>query len=351
MGSINLSEFVVHPFTDKAKFDFDKFDKTVKIATIGLNDILDEGLPLHPLKEQRESVRNWRQIGLGIMGLHDMLIKLGISYGSKESIKLSEKVSRFMLNTALQQSALLAKEYGAYPKYKEDKVLKSEFLKYNATKETIELIKKYGLRNSQLLTIAPTGSISTMLGVTGGIEPIYQISYTRKTETLNNGEDTYYKVFTPIAKQYMEYHNIKNEEDLPKDLFVTAMTLNYKDRIEMQSIWQKAIDASISSTVNVPNNFTVEEVENLYILAWEKGLKGVTIFRDGCRRAGILGNHNTKKDDVSGYSAKELKEILDKKVLAEIMSDPNRCPMCGGQMVNSGGCSECLDCGYSPCAI
>lgn len=349
LGSSNLSEFVLYPFTKNAEFDFDKFREASMIATQALNEVLDEGLPLHPLQEQRDSVNDWRQIGLGLMGLHDMLIKLGIKYGSEESIKLCDKIGYTMFNASAQKSALLAKEFGTYPKYKKDLVMSTEFFKSNANEETINLVNKYGLRNSQLLTIAPTGSLSTMLGISGGIEPIYQVAYTRKTQTLNDGEDTYYTVFTPIAREYMEFNNIKNESDLPKDLFVTAMSLDYEERLKMQSIWQEHIDASISSTVNVPNEFTIEDTFDLYIKSWEYGLKGVTIFRDGCRRLGVLGNHGAT--DTSNLSAKQLQELLDKQIMKELANDPNKCPKCGGKLIMSGGCSECEDCAYSPCAI
>jgi ribonucleoside-diphosphate reductase alpha chain len=134
-----------------------------------------------------------------------------------------------------------------------------------------------------------------MLGVSGGIEPIYANYYERKTESLH-GRDEFYKVYTPIVKEYMEEHGITDDKDLP-DFFVTAQTLDYKERIDMQSVWQSHIDASISSTVNVPNEFTVEDTENLYMYAWEKGLKGVTIFRDGCKRLGILTTDNSKKEE------------------------------------------------------
>ena len=134
-----------------------------------------------------------------------------------------------------------------------------------------------------------------MLGVSGGIEPIFANYYTRKTESLK-GHDEYYKVYTPIVKKYMDEHGLKDDSELP-DYFVTAQTLDYKNRIYMQSIWQSHIDASISSTVNVPNDFTVEQVENLYMTAWDAGLKGVTIFRDGCKRAGILTTTIKEKKD------------------------------------------------------
>lgn len=305
LGSINLSEFV----TGKKTFDYIDFAKTVKIAVKALNDVLDEGLPLHPLQEQRDSVRDWRQIGLGIFALADMLIKLGIKYGSKESIELCDNIACVMINSAMQQSFHMAEKSGVYPNFDGDAVYNSKFFIENADEETKSLIYKYcGLRNSQLLTIAPTGTLSTMLGVSGGIEPIFANYYTRKTESLH-GHDEYYKVYTPIVERYMKKHNISDDSMLP-DYFITAQDLNYKDRIDMQAVWQKRIDASISSTVNVPNSFTVEDTESLYMYAWEKGLKGVTIFRDGCKRVGVLTTSETKNDESNNNDKNNENDIL-----------------------------------------
>lgn len=283
LGSINLSKFV-----NNCEFDFDNFKYVVREAVIALNEVLDEGIELHPLEEQRKSVADWRQIGLGIFGLADMLIKMKIRYGSKESIELCDYIGKCLASEAITQSRVLAIRDGAYPKYKAKSIAKSKFL----TSNTDLFDKKDGLRNSQLLTIAPTGTISTMLGVSGGIEPIFANFYERKTESLH-GYDKYYKVYTPIVKEYMESHDITNDSDLP-DFFVTANDINYRERIDMQSVWQKHVDASISSTVNVSKDFTVDEVMDLYQYAWEQGLKGVTIFRDGCKRVGVL---TTNKDD------------------------------------------------------
>lgn len=302
LGSINLSEFVK---ADKT-FNFDSFRECVDKAVIALNEVLDEGLPLHPLKEQRESVHDWRQIGLGIFGLADMLIKMNVKYGSTEAIDLCDMIGHAMADQALKTSALMSKEHGPYPKYNPDAVEQSAFYSLNALGETKDLIKAFGLRNSQLLTIAPTGSLSTMIGVSGGIEPIFANYYVRKTESLK-GHDEYYKVYTPIVKEYMEIHNIKDDKDLP-EFFVTAKTLDYKARIGMQGIWQNHIDASISSTVNLPNTATVEDVEKLYMYAWEFGLKGVTIFRDGCKRAGILTTTVEEKVEEKKSSSKHTLE-------------------------------------------
>ena len=285
-GSCLLGSLILPTFVEGKEFNFNRLASAVQKSVKALNDVLDEGLPLHPLEEQRESVRDWRQIGLGILGVGDLLIKLGLKYGSPESLEFCDNIAKVIVDNALKASALLAKDFGAYPKYKADKVLKSEFLLENASIETLELIEKYGLRNSQLLTIAPTGSIGTMLETSTGIEPNFAFSYVRKTESLH-GEDVFYKVFIPIAKKYMEENNITDEEDLP-EYFVTAQNLNPYDRIKMQGIWQKRIDASISSTINLVNKVSVEEVEKLYLEAWKNGLKGMTIYRAGCDREGIL---------------------------------------------------------------
>jgi len=307
LGSINLSEFVKNPFTSHAEFDLDDFEKTVRITVKALNDVLDEGLPLHPLEEQRESVKNWRQIGLGVMGIADTLIKLGITYGSNKALKFCDEIGFDAANAAMLESARLATDHGAYPKCKKELVVGSTYFQYNALSNILELVNKCGLRNSQLLTIAPTGTISSMLGISGGIEPIYANYYERKTESLH-GKDVYYKVYTPIVKRYMDDHGLEDDKDLP-EYFVTAQTLNYRNRIDMQSVWQKHIDASISSTVNVPHDFTKEQVEDLYMYAWEKGLKGVTIYRDGCKRSGILSTESKnkeKEDETKTYTTNSL---------------------------------------------
>ncbi|MFR0018414.1 MAG: adenosylcobalamin-dependent ribonucleoside-diphosphate reductase [Paraclostridium sp.] len=342
LGSINLAEFVIQPFGTSATFDSNKFKACVRESVIALNQVLDEGLDLHPLQEQKISVDKYRQIGLGVMGIGDMLIKMNMRYGSDKSIELCKFIARTMLNEAVKQSSLLAREYGPFKEYKKEAILKSKFFNDNIDDDIKELVKLYGLRNSQLLTIPPTGSISTMLGISGGIEPIFNVSYIRKTESLHD-EDVYYKVYTPIVKEYMDLKNITDEKDLP-DIFVTAMNLDYEDRIKMQQVWQQYIDASISSTINLPYETTVEDVYEIYIKAWKHNLKGVTIFRDGCKRSGVLINEKPKDE-------KEENDLKEEICVTE--DDKNEkfiCPECGNeQMANTGGCSICLKCGYSGC--
>lgn len=306
LGSLNLAEFA-----GKDGFELEDFKRAVRVAVIALNDVLDEGLELHPLQEQRDSVRNWRQIGLGIFGLADMLIKLGITYGSSEALDICDLIGETMAHEAIKTSVVLAKHFGEYPMFNKEAVVSSMYFRRHDYDGLQEAVEKFGMRNSQLLTIAPTGSLSTMLGVSGGIEPIYDTHYVRKTESLH-GEDVYYTVYTPIVERYMKEHDITDVKDLP-EFFVTAKTLNGHNRIDMQSVWQSHIDASISSTVNLPEEATVEDVEELYIDAWYKGLKGLTIFRDNCARLGILSSAD-KKEETTEIREKEPEHVMDKLV-------------------------------------
>ena len=334
LGSINLANLVRNPYTENAYFDYDYFEKLVEEGVTYLNEILDEGVELHPLKEQREQVKKWRPIGLGVMGLGTMFIKLGIKYGSPKSIELSERLGSIMINEALKTSAKLAKEQGTYPAFNKEAVMKSPFFQENADEETKEIVSEFGLRNSELLSIAPTGSISNLCQVTGGIEPLYQVSYTRKTESLH-GEDREYKVFSPVVKEIMEEKGIEKVEDLP-DYIVSTHDIHYKDRIGVQAAWQKYIDSSISSTVNLPNETTIKDVKKLYVDAWEKGLKGITVFRNNCARIGILSS-----GEIEGKT-----EMTDSDFI-----DAGICPECKVRLANVSGCKECKNCGFEVCSV
>ena len=315
LGSLNLAAFV-----KDGKFMVDEFTEAVRICVRGLNDVLDEGLPLHPLEEQKVSVKDWRQIGLGIMGLADMLIMLGFKYGTSESVDFCDKLGRLMMDTALNESAVMAKEEGMFPKCVPQQIVDSPFFKENASEATRELVLQYGLRNSQLLTIAPTGTLSTMIGISGGIEPIFAISYERRTTSLSDHDD-FYKVYTPIVQSYMDDHpDVKDEKDLP-DFFVTAQNLDYRQRIDMQATWQRHIDASISSTVNLPEDFPEPDVYNIYMYAWESGCKGVTVFRDGCKRLGILSTKEMEKPKAEPAPAPKEEEKPDKRGIVEKVGD------------------------------
>ena len=292
LGSLNLSKFVKYPFEKAAYFDFKDFRRAVKIAVEALDTVVDENVKNHPLKEQAEMAKNYRNIGLGIMGLHDALIKMGYTYGSDHSLNIIHDIMYTMFDEAVKTSANLAAKKGTFPAYNEN-VLKSEILISRVEEETLELVEKYGLRNCSLISIAPTGSIGSLLDVSTGCEPFYDFSYIRKTESLNGEEPKYYKVDSGIVKEYRKITKTK-DEPLP-EYFITASQIHWKDRIAIQSIMQNYVDTAISSTINLPKETTLAEIEALYLEAWLSGLKGVTIYRDGCKREGILSKEEKRK--------------------------------------------------------
>lgn len=297
LGALNLAAFVEAPFSETPAFNLPEFKSAVRIAIRALNDVLDEGLPLHPLPEQRESVRDWRQIGLGIMGFGDMLLMLGYNYDSQNALKMIKIIGETLVQTGLDESCKLAKEKGAFPKCDGDKLLDSNFIKWHyenktITKDLADRIHTFGLRNSQLFTIAPTGSISNMIGVSGGVEPIFATHYTRKTESLH-GEEKYYDVYTPII-QYMLDNKVIDK--LQVKTIATAQTINPFDRVQVQGKWQEYIDASISSTVNLVEDTSEETIYQLYVAAWECGCKGLTVYRAGCKKEGVLTVDKPKEE-------------------------------------------------------
>lgn len=294
LGAINLSKFVLNPYTKTAIIDYTELADTIYKAVYAINDLLIEGADLHPLEMQRESVKKYRQIGLGVMGFADMLIKLGITYGSEESIKIIDELGSFILYHAIIASNDYMKEKGLEPFYGYDaeRLKRStpirnllENIEYNDDKLCKAL--EEGLFNSQLLTIAPTGSIAGMLDTSYGAEPFFSLKYTRKTKSLNGGEEVTYLIDNTQAEEYKELHDLSVSDELP-GFFITTHQVPVENRVKVQATWQKYIDASISSTVNLPKSATVEDVKQAYIYAWQQGCKGLTIYRAGCKRDAIL---------------------------------------------------------------
>ena len=290
LGSMNLSAYV-----KGGKFDIDAFARDVPTAILALNIVQIEGENHHPLAKQKETARNWRQIGLGIMGLGDMLIKTNMVYGSYESITLCDEIAEVMAKSAIHESVVLGHKLGSFEKFDEENTNKSEFIRNHTNKRIT------ALRNAQLLSIAPTGSISTMLGVSGGIEPLYALEYTRTTKSLQ-GRDEEYVVCPEVV--------LNARKEGRTGCLVCAKDIPYENRIKMQAVWQKHVDASISSTINLPEDFDREKIWDIYFSAWEAGLKGITVFRDGCKRAGIL---NTKKDAPTQVVDVKAEELVGKK--------------------------------------
>ena len=286
LASLNLSNFVLHPFTQSAVIDFDRLREVTGISIIGLNEVLEEGISLHPLEQQKETARQFRQVGLGVMGLADLFIKLGIEYGSEDSIKVSAQLGECIRDAAIRQSIEIAKVEGPYPAFDAEIIAKSDFFK-SLPQDIQDDIKKYGMRNSHVLSIAPTGSISTMWGVSGGIEPIFAKSYTRTTKSLASEGDVDYKVYKEIIRELMDVLNVRDEKKLPA-YAITSHEIDPINRVKVQGEWQKYIDSAISSTINLNEDATVEDIEEIYVEGWKHGLKGVTVFRNNSWRTGIL---------------------------------------------------------------
>lgn len=328
LGALNLSAFCKWDNDYNSYiFDFLDFIDAIDISVRSLNRVLDEGVDLHPLREQTESVKRWRQTGLGVMGFADALIKLDIVYGSPESYTFIKDVGSLMAYYSLMTSNKIAIEnpskkvdldyeallntryiHNLYSTITEDNTVfkffrDNKIKNYKYDKKTLEdfmnNIYKYGLANSQLLTVAPTGSIATMIDISGGIEPLFATHYNRVTKSLN-GEDTTYTVYPKIIKDVIasKYGTCVDVSDIDlssEESIITAHDIPYYDRLKVQSVWQRFIDAAISSTVNLKEDVTPDDIYDLYITAWELGLKGVTVFRDNCYRTAILTTNDKEE--------------------------------------------------------
>lgn len=306
LGSINVSEFIESPFTNNATINTEELQKAAIIATKALNSVLMEGMSLLPLEEQRTTVNDWRQIGLGIFGLADAFIKLGVKYGEYDSINAAQIMMQNIAVGAIKGSIEVAKVQGSYPKFNSEEVLRSSFMRFIVEDTNFDLTDyyKYGLANSQLLTCPPTGSTANLIGCSNGVEPNFAFEYKRRTMQLTGKEE----IFTVKAGIVNKYIRITGNEILP-DYFVSAEDIDPIDRIKMQSMIQNYIDASISSTINLPESATIQDVYNIYMQAWLHDLKGVTIYRNNCSRQGILSNANTKT--ITNTSAPKRPKVLD----------------------------------------
>ena len=273
--SINLSEYVLNPYTDLVEINYKQLADDILTIVEAMDDIITENLPNHALNEQREVAEKYRNIGIGIMGWHDLLIKFGYVYGDNPSIILAKTISNFIFRSAVYASVKLGSIRGNFPGYS-PKVWDSDIVKHNFYDEEIsELKKKNTLRNCALLSIAPTGSVGTLLNISTGVEPWFSISYTRRTVSLD-GKESFYEVFAPVVKEAKK-HNWHPE------CYVTANNISWKQHIDMQATWQKSIDTAISKTINMPKTTTVQDVKDLYLYAWKSGCKGITIYVDGSR--------------------------------------------------------------------
>jgi ribonucleotide reductase alpha subunit len=304
LSSINLSRFVTEGYTPNAEINWDELRQVTKDCVRFLDNVITWNTALNPLEKQRKAAGITRRIGLGVIGITDMLNQLGVGYDSEEGMNILEKVMKEIANVSYGASAEIAEEKGSFPTFNYEDYSRCPFFTEALEPETQQIVKEKGLRNVAILSIAPTGTISNIvlgfvdkktnknyIGVSGGIEPIFSLYYTRRAESFGN---RFFKVFHGTVQAYIEMkelaHKVEDARNmdelrkiLPAHFFRTAHFLSPSARVKIQGIAQKYIDHSISSTVNLPESVDPETISNVYLDAWRQGLKGITIYRDGSR--------------------------------------------------------------------
>ena len=289
LGSINLTAFVKEPFTTDALFDFDAFCWTVTQSIRMLDSVLD--VSAWPLEQQQQEAQNKRRVGLGYTGLGDALIEMGLRYDSKSGRDFAEEITRQMRDAAYRASIELAKEKGPFPKLDAEKYLQSGFA-VRLPDDIKADIRKHGIRNSHLISIAPTGTISLAFAdnCSNGIEPAFSWFYNR-IKRMADGSSREYKVEDHAYRLYGQMGHDQN--NLP-EAFVSALEISAKDHMLMQAAIQPYIDASISKTVNVPEDYPFAQFKDLYLDAWRAGLKGITTYRPNNILGSVLSIESTE---------------------------------------------------------
>lgn len=292
LSSINLATFVQNPFTENASFDFKAFSKTVAIGVRFLDNVLDA--TEYPLAKIEKFSRQWRRIGLGFTGLGDVFVMLRMKYGDETSLALAEEIGRTLRDSSYAASSDLAAEKGSFPAFDAEKFLEATFVK-TLPEPLREKIRVQGMRGIQLNTVAPTGTTSLSMGqnCSSGIEPIFALSFKRTIRTGMGDETRTEEVLDYAWKLWKETRGRSTEEIPP--YFVTTVEIDPYKSIDMQAVFQKYIDHSISKTLNLPPATSFEEYKNLFMYGYEKGLKGFTTFNPEGSMKGIL-EYSDKKD-------------------------------------------------------
>lgn len=293
LGSLNLYHFVDSPFTPEATFNFDKFKTAVKVAINALNAVLDYGYNRQPFDENRKCITDWRQIGLGVFGYADMLVAMCQRYGNRDAIRLTADVFSTMQEMAIHESAILAAKDGPFKQYDYNKTAASAMFR-SLPDDLQYAVKRMGLRNGALLSIAPSGSISLLAGrYSGGCEPLYKLYYERTSHKMEDSGKSF-KIYSKSIEDLLKFNNLpldltteEIEEKFP--WVIESQQIPIADRVSTQSVMQMFIDNAISSTVNLPEDATPEDISNVYMSAYLNGCKGITVFRDNCKRGNILG--------------------------------------------------------------
>lgn len=390
--------------------DWDKLKETVSLSVRFLDNVVDVNKYVPSVPELEEAAHKVRRIGLSIMGMSDMMYMVGVRYGSKEGQDFASQIMEFIRYHTMMASIELAKTRGAFPSIK-GSIYDTENMKWERPKslvrhkkdfkrpkldwvKVINLVKKYGIRNGAQNTVAPTGSIATISGLEGyGCEPVFALSYTRNTRegAEKNGKEwreIYYKsnlfdqalknagkkkkerekIFEKIRENGGSCQGVKEVPKVIRDVYVVSSDLSVEEHVRTQAVLQRFVDNSISKTVNFPSSATVEDVKKAYLLGWELGLKGMTVYVEGSREQVVLerkgpfepngstssprgGNGNGKKVGkvpIGSGSSHSLDSIENDKHDLKSVSDSS-CPECGETMRHEEGCAICPGCAYSRC--
>ncbi|WP_411836746.1 adenosylcobalamin-dependent ribonucleoside-diphosphate reductase [Paracoccus sp. ME4] len=313
LGSINLARLVTNPFTDAAELDPEALDDLVRTAVRMMDNVVDASK--FPLDAQAEEARNKRRIGLGVTGLADALLMLGLRYGAADAVEQTRVWMKAIARSAYLASVDLAKEKGAFPLFDAKKYLASGFMS-KMDKDVRDAIAKHGIRNALLTSIAPTGTISLYAGnVSSGIEPVFAYAYTRKV-LQKDGSRTEEEVVDYAVQMWRD---LKGDAALP-DYFVNAQTLAPKDHVAMQAAAQEWVDSSISKTINCPEDISFEEFKDVYLAAWDLGCKGCTTYRPNDVTGSVLSvSEKTEKapEADKGADVVYLTEPLDRPAALE----------------------------------
>lgn len=284
LGSIDLTHFVTAPFEPGAGFDDAGFAEVVKVAVRMLDNVLD--VTVWPLVQQAEEARNKRRVGLGFTGLGDALIMLGLRYDTPEAREMARRISEAMRDAAYTASAELAAERGAFPLFNADLYLSGGNFASRLPVAVKERIRQHGLRNSHLLSIAPTGTISLAFAdnASNGIEPPFSWTYTRKKRMPDNS----FKEYAVEDHAWRLYRHLKGADAPLTDAFITALEMSAEAHALMVAAVAPCIDTSISKTVNVPADYPYEDFQGLYLTAWRSGLKGLATYRPNSVLGSVL---------------------------------------------------------------
>jgi ribonucleoside-diphosphate reductase alpha chain len=372
LGSINLSRFVTKNQKSKKsdQIDWNRLKIVTHIAVRMLDNVIDAGT--YPLPQIADTVKANRRIGLGVMGFADLLFKLNIPYNSRQGVKLAEQVMQFIQTESWHASRLLAKEKSPFPRWSQSAFAKG----WNPLTKTVDATKKnqlWQVRNVAITTIAPTGTISMVADCSSGIEPAFALSYVKNVVD-EAGLSYVNPYFATTLKQHVgtngEYHRLINQvsqtgscqhitgiTDAIKDVYVTAHDITWQDHIAMQAAFQKYVDNAVSKTINLPHTASIDDIKAAYLMAWESGCKGVTVYRDGSKDFQVL---QTARDQSKPHSSVLIQSTMKHKTLkqrsAEMTQSPSAshqtptCPECGGNTTLGEGCVLCHSCGWSACS-